>query len=76
MAEGEVLETNRLGGEKRSSWDDCGNWQLGAFTQGCAPSRQAETAAIVSCGGALALGRFRSRTAKSKYRMTYPFARP
>jgi hypothetical protein len=43
MAEGEVLESNPLGGEKRSPWYNCGNWQLGAFTQGCAPSRQAET---------------------------------
>lgn len=38
-----MLETNSLGGEKRSPWYACGNWEFGAFTQGCAPSRQAET---------------------------------
>jgi hypothetical protein len=44
MAEGEVLGANSLGGEKRSPWYDCGNWQLGAFAQGYAPSRPTETA--------------------------------
>jgi hypothetical protein len=43
MAEGKSLAANCLGGEKRSPWYNCGNWQLDAFTQGCAPSRQAET---------------------------------
>jgi hypothetical protein len=43
MAEGEVLETNRLGGEKRSSWDDCGNPLSRSTTHDCATSRQAET---------------------------------
>ena len=43
LAEGEVLETNRLSGEKRSSWDDCGNPLSSSTTLDCATSRQAET---------------------------------
>jgi hypothetical protein len=46
MAEGEVLETNSLGGEERSPWYECGNWRSGSFTQDYAPSRQAETVNI------------------------------
>ena len=38
-----MLETNTLGGEKRSRWYDCGNWRSGSFTQHYAPSRQSET---------------------------------
>ena len=43
VAEGEVLETNTLGGEKRSPWYDCANWRSGLFTQDCTPARRAET---------------------------------
>ena len=38
-----MLDANSLGGERRSPWYDCGNWQLGAFSQDCAPARPAET---------------------------------
>jgi hypothetical protein len=48
MAEGELLGANSLGGEKRSPWYNCGNGQLGAFTQDYAPARQAETAVLTS----------------------------
>jgi hypothetical protein len=41
--EGEVLETNRLGGEKRRSWYHCGKWCSGSFTQEFASSRRTET---------------------------------
>ena len=38
-----MLGANSLGGVNRSPGYGCGNWQLGAFTQDCAPSRRAET---------------------------------
>jgi hypothetical protein len=53
VAEGKVLGTNSLGGEKRSPWYDCGSWQLETFTQGFFPSRQAETTPLLSFAGAL-----------------------
>jgi hypothetical protein len=55
MAEGEVLETNRLGGEKRNRWGDCENWPSKGIAQDCALSRQAETLALVSLVWALGL---------------------
>lgn len=38
-----MLETNRLGGEKRKPWGDCGNGPLKWFAQDCSASRRAET---------------------------------
>jgi hypothetical protein len=48
MAEGEVLETNGLGGEKRRRSGECANGHTGSFTQNFAPTRQAETGSIMS----------------------------
>ena len=61
LAEGEMLETNRLGGEKRSPWGSCGNRVLERIAQRFDPLRQPETAALVSFWGALTLGGQRPR---------------
>jgi hypothetical protein len=42
LADGAGLETNSLGGEKLSSWNDCGNPLSRSTTHDCATSRQAE----------------------------------
>jgi hypothetical protein len=56
VAEGKVLETNRLGGEKRSAWGNCGDRVLERIAQRFDPLRQPETAALVSfCGGSFRL---------------------
>ena len=44
MAEGKVLETNALGGEKRSCWGQCVNWAPEQFSKDCALLRRVETA--------------------------------
>lgn len=50
MAEGKGLETNSLGGEKRSPWYDCGNWPAERFSKGYAPLRRVETATVGGLG--------------------------
>jgi len=47
LAEGEMLESNALGGEKRSRGGHCGKWLPGRFSQKFAGLRQLKTEAWI-----------------------------